>query len=84
MHHRVHAVAGALRKQNVAARTQKSPLDGKCDGDVFDAELVLRRCHLSLTEGIFSVALFAKNVAIELKCVENNGGKPWYTPQASS
>ena len=25
MHHHVHAVAGALRKPNVAARTQTSP-----------------------------------------------------------
>ena len=47
-------------------------------GDVIDAEFALRRCHLSLTERIFfSFALFTKNVAIDLKCIENYGGKPW-------
>ena len=69
MHHHVHAVARALRKPNVA--------HGQCDGDVIDAEFALRRCHLSSTERIFfSFALFAKNVAIDLKCIENHGGKP--------
>ena len=70
MHHHVHAVAGALRKPNVA--------HGQCDGDVIDAEFALRRCHLSSTERIsFSFALFAKNVPIDLKCIENHDGKPW-------
>ena len=70
LHHHVHAVAGALRKPNVAHE--------QCDGDVIDAELALCRCHLSSTERIFfSFALFAKNVAIDLKCIENHGGKPW-------
>ena len=52
---------------------------GQCDGDVIDAEFALRRCHLSSTERIFLFyfALFAKNVAIDLKCIENHGGKPW-------
>ena len=45
MHHHVHAVAGALRKPNVA--------HGQCDGDVIDAEFALRRCHLSSIERIF-------------------------------
>ena len=45
MHHHVHAVAGALRKPNVA--------HGQCDGDVIDAEFALRSCHLSSPERIF-------------------------------
>ena len=74
LHHHVHAVAGALRKPNVAC-----PHPDVCsDGDVIDVEFALRRCHLSSTERIFfSFALFAKNVAIDLKCIENHGGKPW-------
>ena len=66
------------------ARTQTSRLDGQCDCDVIGAEFALRRCHLSSTERIFSFALFAKNVAIDLKCVENHGGKPWLTPQLAA
>ena len=50
--------------------------------DVIDAEFALSRCHLSSTERIFfSFAVFAKNVAIDLKCIENHGGKLWLTPQ---
>ena len=79
MHHHVHAVAGALRKPNVACPHQTSPRPHgqcTCDGDVINAEFALRRCHLSSTERIFfSFALFAKNVAIDLKCIENHGGK---------
>ena len=67
---------GPCGSQTLHARTQASPLDGQCDGDVVDAEFALRRCHLSSTERIFfSFALFAKNVAIDLKCIENHGGK---------
>ena len=68
---------GPAESQTLHARTQTSPLDG--DGDVVDADFSLRRCHLSSTERFFSsVALvFAKNVAIDLKCIENHGGKPW-------
>ena len=73
---------GPCGSQTLHARTQTSPLDGQCDCDVIDAEFALRRCHLSLTERIFfSFALFAKKVAIDLKCIENHGGKPWLTPQ---
>ena len=54
MHHQVHAVAGALRKPNVACPhpAETSP-HGQCDGDVIDAEFALRRCRLSSTERIF-------------------------------
>ena len=52
-HHHVHAVAGTLRKPNVAMPAPRRPLDGQCDGDVIDAEFALRRCHLSSTEQIF-------------------------------
>ena len=71
MHHHVHAVAGALRKPNVA--------HGQCDGDVIDAEFALRSADATFRRpnGFFSFALFAKNVAIDLKCIENHGGKPW-------
>ena len=54
MHHRVHAVAEALRKPKHAC-TQTSPLDGQCDGDVVDAEFALRRSHLSSTERNFQL-----------------------------
>ena len=68
---------GPCGSQTLHARTQTSP-HGQCDGDVIDAEFALRRCHLSSTERIFfSFPLFAKNVAIDLKCIENHGGKPW-------
>ena len=81
MHHHVHAVAswGPFGSQTLHARTQTSP-HGQCDGDVLEAEfaLELRRWHLSSTEQIFfSLALFAKNVAIDLRGIENLGGKPW-------
>ena len=71
---------GHCASQTLHARTQTSPLDGQCDGDVIDvdAEFALRRCQcvdLSTTERIFfAFALFAKNVAIDLKCIENHGG----------
>ena len=77
MHHHVHAVAGALRKPNVAC-----PHPDVCsDGDVIDVEFALRYsadATFRRPNGFFfSFALFAKNVAIDLKCIENHGGKPW-------
>ena len=78
MHHHVRAgVAGPCGSQTLHARTQTSP-HGQCDGDVINAEFALCRCHRSSTERIlFLFALFAENVAIDLKCIENHVGKPW-------
>ena len=69
MHHRVYAVAGALRKPNLNVACPHpdvsmlhAPLDGQCDGDVIDAEFALRRCQcvecidLSSTKRIFFFA----------------------------
>ena len=88
MHHCVHAVAGALRRLNVACPHPDvstgscgCPLDGQCEGYVIDAEFALRRCQcvdFSLTKRIFflcAFALLAKNVAIDLKCIENHRGE---------
>ena len=73
--------------QTLHARTQTSPPDGQCDGDVIDSEFALRRCvDLSSTERIFffSFALFRKNVAIDLKCIENHGDKLHSKQRAAS
>ena len=77
MHHRVHAVAGAMRKLPACPHPDVSagwPVWWWCD----------RRCVRSPQmppfvdrTAFFSFALFAKNVAIDLKCIENHGGKPW-------
>ena len=53
MHHHVHAVAGALRKANVACPHP----------DITDASVLT-----------FGRRFFAKNVAIDLKCIENHAG----------
>ena len=78
MHHPVHAVAGALRNSNDCTpaprrlRWMASVMVMWSMLSSHSADAIFRRPN-----EFFSVALFAKNVAIDLKCIENHGGKPW-------
>ena len=84
MHHRVHAVAGPCGSQTLHARTRR--LHWMASVTVMWSTLSSHSADATFRRPneFFLVALFAKNVAIDLKCIENHGGKPWLTPQASS
>ena len=91
MHHRVHAVAGALRRPKLHARTQTSPLrlDGQCDGDEIDAEFAHSADASVLTfvrPNLFRICtnFYAKNEAIDFKCIENHGGTTHSKQRAAS
>ena len=81
MHHYVNAVASWGTAE--AKRCMPAPKRLRwMASDVIDAEFALRSCQwqcvdLSSTKRIFfciCTNFFAKNVAIDLKCIENHGG----------
>ena len=76
MHHRVHAVAGALRKPTVACPHP----DVSTGWPVMRSTLSSHSAHASVLTfrrpNLFCICtnFFAKNLAIDLKCIENHGG----------
>ena len=86
MHHHVHAVPAAGGPAE-AKRCMTAPWRLHWMASVMmwstlsspSADATFRRPN-----GLFSFALFVKNAAIDLKCIENHGGKPWLTPQLAA